>query len=209
MDRDVTADPEALVELRDVIGRMATPTIVLGDEVLLGFASNRARIEALLRTPPESSAPMPQSQETESQRRERAEMDQEIAGLLRSAKTIAVVGLSGNPDRPSYGVAKYLQEQGYRIIPVNPTIDRVLGEKSYPDLASVPGKVDIVDIFRRPEHVPAIVEAAIARGIPAVWMQLGIVNEGAAQLARSAGLTVVMDRCLQLEHFRFEQEGAL
>ena len=188
---------------------MATPTIIMGGEVLLGFASNRARIEALLQAPSDGPPPPPPPPETESQRRERAEMDREVSEILRQAKTIAIVGLSDNPDRPSYEVAEYLQEKGYRIIPVNPTIDQALGEKSYPDLASVPGEVDIVDIFRRPEHVLGIVEAAIAKGIPTVWMQLGIVNEEAAELARSAGLNVIMDRCLHLEHFRLEQEGTL
>ena len=209
MDRDVTADPAALTELRDVIGRMATPTIVFGNEVLLGFAANRARIEELLRMSPQPANPGPQRQETKAERCKREEMERDIAKILKSSATIAVVGLSPKSDRPSHEVAAYLQGQGYRIIPVNPMVDEVLGEKSYPDLASLPEPVDIVDIFRKPEHIPAIVEAAIAKAIPAVWMQLGIMNEEAAERARSAGLVVVMDRCMQIEHFRFRQEGAL
>ena len=125
-----------------------------------------------------------------------------IEKILRESKTIAVVGLSANPARPSHGVARYLQAQGYRIIPVNPLVEEVLGEKCYPDLASVPEAVDVVDIFRRPEHVPAIVEEAIAKGARAVWMQEGIVHQEAAARAREAGLMVVMDRCMLKEHRR-------
>ena len=209
MNRDVTADPAALAELRDVIGRMATPTIIFGNEVLLGFAANRARIEGLLRTPPQPADPRPQRRETQAERRKREEMERDIARILKSSVTVAVVGLSPKPDRQSHEVAAYLQKHGYRIIPVNPMADEVLGEKSYPDLASLSKPVDIVDIFRKPEHVPAIVEAAIAKGIPAVWMQLGVANEAAAARARSAGLVVVMDRCMQVEHNRLRQEGAL
>lgn len=123
-----------------------------------------------------------------------------IEEIVRQAKTIAVVGLSPNPERASYEVTSYLKGQGYRIIPVNPTVAEVLGEKSYPDLKSIPEPVDVVDIFRRAEDVPPIVEQAIAIGAKAVWMQLGIVNEAAAQRAREAGLGVVMDRCLMVEH---------
>ena len=123
-----------------------------------------------------------------------------IDSILRESRTIAVVGLSDKPDRPSYRVAKYLQTHGYRIVPVNPALTEVLGERSYPDLAAVPGPVDVVDIFRRPEDVPPIVEAAIARGAKAVWMQEGIVNEPAAERARSAGLQVVMNLCMKKEH---------
>ncbi len=125
-----------------------------------------------------------------------------IERILKESETIAVVGLSPHPTRASHSVARYLQAQGYRIIPVNPTVEEVLGEKSYPDLASVPEEVDVVDIFRRPEHVPAIVEAAIAKGARAVWMQEGIVHEEAAARAREAGLMVVMDRCMYKEHRR-------
>ena len=123
-----------------------------------------------------------------------------IERILRESKTIAVVGLSAEPTRPSHSVARYLQAQGYRIIPVNPMVEEVLGEKSYPDLASVPEAVDVVEIFRRPEHVPAIVDAAIAKGARAVWMQEGIVHQEAAARAREAGLMVVMDRCMYKEH---------
>jgi predicted CoA-binding protein len=123
-----------------------------------------------------------------------------IFDLLRGAHTIAVVGLSDNPLRPSHGVAAYLQSQGYRIIPVNPEIKGSLGEKAYPSLLDVPEKIDIVDIFRRPEFVEEIVDQAIQLKIPAVWMQEEIVHEKAAQKARAAGIFVVMDRCLLLEH---------
>jgi uncharacterized protein len=125
-----------------------------------------------------------------------------IDSILRESRTIVVVGLSDKPDRPSYRVARYLQTQGYRIVPVNPGLTEVLGERSYPDLASIPGPdpVDVVDIFRRSEDVPPIVEAAIARGARAVWMQEGIVNEAAAERARAAGLQVVMNLCMKKEH---------
>ena len=125
-----------------------------------------------------------------------------IKKILKESKTIAVVGLSPDPARASHGVARYLQAQGYRIIPVNPFVEEVLGEKSYPDLASIPEEVDVVDIFRRSKHVPAIVEAAIAKGARAVWMQEGIVHQEAAARAREAGLMVVMDRCMLKEHLR-------
>lgn len=127
-----------------------------------------------------------------------------IEKILKGSKAIAVVGLSPKPDRPSHRVASYLQAQGYRIIPVNPTVEEVLGERSYPDLASVPKEIDVVDIFRRPKHVPAIVEAAIAKGAKAIWMQEGIVHEEAAARARAAGLLVVMDRCMFKEHQRLK-----
>lgn len=124
----------------------------------------------------------------------------EVRELLRSTRVIAVVGLSDKPDRPSYGVAQYMQAAGYRIIPVNPAVSEVLGEKSYASLKDVPVKVDMVDIFRKPDAVPPVVEEAIAIGAKAVWMQEGIVNNAAADQARSAGLQVVMDRCLLKEH---------
>jgi uncharacterized protein len=123
-----------------------------------------------------------------------------IAELLRSAGTIAVVGLSSRRTRPSYSVSEYMQSAGYRIIPVNPEEREVLGEKAYPDLDSAPGPIDIVDIFRRSEYVPEIVEAAIRVGAKAVWMQEGVVHEEAAERARAAGLMVVMDRCILKEH---------
>ena len=125
-----------------------------------------------------------------------------IAAMLESARTIAVVGLSGKRYRPSYGVAEYMQKAGYRIIPVNPAESEVLGERSWPDLDSVPEHIDIVDIFRRSEFVPEIVEAAIRIGARAVWMQEGVVHEEAARRAREAGLEVVMDRCILKEHRR-------
>ncbi|MDW8355930.1 MAG: CoA-binding protein [Bryobacterales bacterium] len=125
-----------------------------------------------------------------------------IPELLRSARTIAVVGLSSKPWRPSHGVAEYMQRAGYRIIPVNPNETEVLGEKAYPRLEAVPEKVDIVNVFRRPEFVLEIVEAAIRVGAPAIWLQEGVVNEEAAQRARQAGLFVVMDRCILKEHRR-------
>ncbi len=126
-----------------------------------------------------------------------------IVRILRESKTIAVVGLSDKPDRPSYRVAKYLQDHGYRIIPVNPTLTEVLGERAYPDLLAIPEPVDVVDIFRQSEAVPPIVEQAIAIGARAVWMQEGVVHEAAAARARQAGLDVVMDRCMFKEHRRF------
>ena len=125
-----------------------------------------------------------------------------ITDILRSAHTIAVVGLSGKRFRPSFGVAEYLQRAGYRIIPVNPRETEVLGEKAYPDLDSVPEGIDIVDIFRRSEHVPAVVEAAVRKGAQAIWMQEGVVHEDAARRAEAAGLAVVMDRCILKEHRR-------
>jgi predicted CoA-binding protein len=128
--------------------------------------------------------------------------DQEIAQLLSTARTIAVVGLSGNPDRASFGVAQYLQSKGYRIIPVNPTIDSVFGEKSYASLSEIPEKVDIVDVFRRSEFVPALAEEAIKIGARCLWLQLGVIHEEAARRARDAGLLVVMDRCLAVERLR-------
>ena len=126
-----------------------------------------------------------------------------IAELLKQFKTLAVVGLSDNPLRPSFGVSSYMQSQGYRIIPVNPTVTESLGEKAYPTLLDVPGKIDIVNIFRRPEAVPEIVDEAIQLGVPAIWMQEGVVHEQAADKARKAGISVVMDRCILKEHMRY------
>ena len=123
--------------------------------------------------------------------------------ILRSSKTIAIVGLSPKDDRPSFTVGSYLKEQGYRVIPVNPAATEILGEKSYPDLASIPEKIDAVDIFRRPEEVPPIVEDAIKIGAKAVWMQLGIKNQPAAEIARQAGLDLVMDACMLMEHRKY------
>ncbi|MGL4550805.1 MAG: CoA-binding protein [Gemmataceae bacterium] len=126
----------------------------------------------------------------------------EVRALLKATKVIAVVGLSDKPDRPSYGVAAYMQRAGYRIIPVNPAVSEVLGEKAYATLADVPEEVDMVDVFRKPDAVPGIVEEAIAAGAKSVWMQEGVVHNAAAERARAAGLAVVMDRCLLKEHRR-------
>jgi len=125
-----------------------------------------------------------------------------ISEILLSARTIAVVGLSGKRYRPSYGVAEYLKRAGFRIIPVNPEETEVLGEKCYPDLDSVPEPIDVVDIFRRSEFVPEIVEAAIRKSAKVVWMQEGVIHEEAAHRAEAAGLTVVMDRCILKDHRR-------
>jgi predicted CoA-binding protein len=123
-----------------------------------------------------------------------------IATLLREAKTIAVVGLSSNPERPSYSVAQYLQKHGYRVIPVNPTETEVLGEKSFASLKDIPEYVDIVDVFRRSEFVPEIADHAIEIGARALWLQMGVIHEEAAQKAKAAGLTVVMDQCIAVDH---------
>jgi uncharacterized protein len=128
--------------------------------------------------------------------------DQQIKDLLRSAHTIAVVGLSSSRLRASYGVAQYLQSAGYRIIPVNPNEQQVLGEKAYARLEDVPEKIDVVDVFRRSEFVPAVVDSAIRVGARAIWMQEGVADEAAAQRARAAGLFVVMDTCILKEHRR-------
>jgi uncharacterized protein len=125
-----------------------------------------------------------------------------IENLLKESKTIAVVGLSADAGKASHRVARYLQECGYRIIPVNPTISSVLGEKAYPGLRDIPEKVDIVDIFRKAEDVPPLAQDAIDIGAKALWMQEGIVNQAAAKMAEKAGLKVVMDRCMMTEHIR-------
>lgn len=129
--------------------------------------------------------------------------DQKIKDLLEQSRTIAVVGLSANPERDSNQVASYMQEHGYRIIPVNPGLkDEVLGEKPYASLADIPGRVDIVNIFRRAEEVPAAVRGALPLKPGTVWIQLGIVSEEAAEIALKEGITVVMDRCIKVEHCR-------
>jgi len=128
-------------------------------------------------------------------------MDQnQIIHILKTARTIAVVGLSSNPEKDSYPIAEYLQQQGYRIIPVNPTAKEILGEKVYPDLLALPEPVDVVQIFRPPEAVPPIVQQAIQIKAKVVWMQTGITNAEAAQAARAAGLEVVEDRCMRVDH---------
>ena len=123
-----------------------------------------------------------------------------VTELLKRARVIAVVGLSHNPMRPSYGVTAYMQSQGYRIVPVNPQLESCLGEKAYPTLLDVPGKIDIVNIFRRPEFVEEIVDQAIQLKVPAIWMQEDVVHEKPAEKARSAGIFVVMDRCILKDH---------
>lgn len=128
--------------------------------------------------------------------------DDTLRQILEQTRTIAVVGLVDDPTRPSYGVAQYLQRQGYRIVPINPREGQVLGEQSYPNLAAVPFAVDLVDLFRRPEAVGPHVEEAIQTGAKVVWMQLGISNEPAAEQARAAGLQVVQNRCMKIEHAR-------
>ncbi|NIQ39587.1 MAG: CoA-binding protein [Proteobacteria bacterium] len=131
--------------------------------------------------------------------------DQEIEDIVTGAKTIAVVGLSPKADRPSFRVASYLQSKGYRIIPVRPGVEEILGEKAYPSLSHIPSdvEIDVVDIFRKSEDVPPVVEEAIKTNAKTVWMQEGIINEEAAQKAEAAGLRVVMDRCMLKEHRRF------
>jgi predicted CoA-binding protein len=128
--------------------------------------------------------------------------DQEIRDILNNAQVIATVGLSTSPAKVSFGVATYLISQGYRLIPVHPSADKILGQPAYPDLGSVPEPVDVVQIFRPPEEVPGIMDQAIQIGAKVVWMQQGIVHEEAAEKARAAGLKVVMDRCMRTEHRR-------
>ena len=128
---------------------------------------------------------------------------EKLKRILQSSRTIAVVGLSTQWHRPSYFAAKYMQEHGYRVIPVNPTADSIMGEKSYKSLRDIPVKVDIVDCFRRPAEIPAIAEDAIAIGAKVLWMQLGVTNADARKRAEAAGLEVVEDHCVKIEHGRF------
>lgn len=128
--------------------------------------------------------------------------DEPLRTLLANAKTIAIVGLSDKPERDSYRVGDYLKRAGYRIIPVNPMKDEILGERSYPTLADIPEKIDIVDVFRKIDAVPAVVEAAIDAGAAAVWLQLGLAHPESAEKARSAGLDVVQSKCIKIEHAR-------
>ncbi len=132
-----------------------------------------------------------------------------ILDILKNYKTIAVVGLSSDPARPSHGVAEYLQSAGYRIIPVNPNEREVLGEKSYARLEDVPGKIELVEIFRRVEELPPVVDSAIRVGAKVVWMQLGIEDDKAAEKARAAGLIVVEDACMFVEHKKRKRAGML
>ena len=130
------------------------------------------------------------------------EDDAELRQILKTAKNVACVGVSSNPEKPSYGIFQYLAEAGYNMIPVNPTTPEILGRKTYPDVPSIPEKIDVVQIFRKPEDVPPVVEQAIQAGAKVVWMQEGIVNEEAAQKAQQAGLQVVMDACMRATHRR-------
>ncbi|MBK6638259.1 MAG: CoA-binding protein [Rhodocyclaceae bacterium] len=128
--------------------------------------------------------------------------DTKLRELLRATKTIAVVGISDKPYRDSHHVAEYLIEAGYRVFPVNPNLQSVLGLRCYPDLASIPEAIDLVDVFRRPEEVGPVVDAAVAIKAKALWLQLGVINEAEAERASEAGLTVIMDRCSKIEHAR-------
>ena len=134
---------------------------------------------------------------------------QVIENILKTCHRVAVVGLSPRPDRPSYGVSEYLLETGYEVIPVNPTATEVFGKTCYPNLLAIPDGIDLVTIFRRPEDVPEIVEEAIAKGAKAVWMQYGVINKLAADRAQAAGLYVVMDCCMSVEHGRCRRAGKL
>jgi len=128
--------------------------------------------------------------------------DTQMREMYQTVHTIATVGFSNKPERPGYYVPEYLMLKGYRIIPINPTLEEALGQKAYPDLLAVPEKVDVVQIFRRPEDVPAIVEQAIKIGARYVWMQIGAANQDAARAAQAAGLGVAMDKCMMVEHKR-------
>jgi predicted CoA-binding protein len=132
-------------------------------------------------------------------------VEDQVLELLKKAKIIAVIGLSDDPDKPSYGVSRYLQESGYRVVPVNPQVKQVLGEKAYPTLseAAQHEKIDIVDVFRRPDAVPAIVDDVLRLGLPALWLQETVIHEEAAERARQAGVMVVMDRCILKEHRKY------
>jgi len=129
----------------------------------------------------------------------------ELRALLASAKRIAVVGASPNPERPSHRIARRLMQWGYEVVPVRPALAELLGVKAYARLAEVPGKIDLVNVFRSADRVGPLVEECIARGVPAIWIQQGIVNEAAAERARAAGLEVVMDRCISVEYRRLMQ----
>ena len=137
----------------------------------------------------------------------RAPQDLELAALLRSLRTIAVVGLSPRPDRPSHAVAAYLQRQGYRVLPVNPAIDEVLGERGYPDLDALPAVPDAVVVFRRSADVPPVADAAVRRGARVLWLQEGITRPDSEEAAARAGLSVVSDRCIMREHRRLLGPG--
>jgi uncharacterized protein len=142
----------------------------------------------------------PERRRTERRGIHLATLTDQIGEVLTKAKTIAVVGLSSSPLRPSYGVAAYMQSNGYKIIPVNPSINGALGEKAVPTLSDVQEKIDIVNIFRRSEAVPEIVDEAIKLKVPVLWMQEDVIHEAAAEKARQAGITVLMDKCILKEH---------
>ena len=132
----------------------------------------------------------------------------DAADLLARARRVAIVGASPNPARPSFGVMRYLLDEGYEVVPINPNADEILGERAYPtleDAVAATGRFDIVDVFRRPEHTPDIARAAVATGAGALWLQLGVVNWEAAQIAHDGGLSVVMDRCTAIEHRRIRR----
>lgn len=131
------------------------------------------------------------------------DQNQLMKEILQSVKTVASVGLSSNPEKESFVIAQYLKDQGYRIIPVNPTATEIMGEKVYPDLSSIPEKVDLVQVFRKPEDVPPVVDEAIKIGAQVIWMQEGISHPEAAQKAREAGLKVVMNACMRVAHRQF------
>jgi predicted CoA-binding protein len=128
--------------------------------------------------------------------------DNELRQILKTIRTVASVGVSSSEEKPSYWIFNYLKEHGYQMIPVNPTASEILGQKTYPDLASIPQKIEVVQVFRKPEDVPPVVEQAIKIGAKIVWMQKGIINEEAARNAESAGLKVVMNRCMMETHQR-------
>ena len=130
---------------------------------------------------------------------------EEVKAILENSRTVAVVGISPKAERDSHRVARYLKEQGYRIVPVNPGQKEILGETCYPDLKAIPFPVDIVDVFRRPEAVPPIVDDAIAMGAKVVWMQLGITHNESAKKARESGLSVVMNKCTKIEHMHLTE----
>ena len=133
--------------------------------------------------------------------------DAELRRIIATSRRIAVVGISDRPSRPSHMVARYLKDHGFCIVPVNPKLTEVLGEKCYPDLASIPEAVDMVDVFRQAADCPPVAEAAVAVGARVLWLQLGIVSEEARCIAAAGGLTVVMDRCLEIEHARLQDAG--
>ncbi|NHJ46907.1 MAG: CoA-binding protein [Asgard group archaeon] len=134
-------------------------------------------------------------------------LDEEIKDIIKTSKTIAVVGISRNPDKAAHGVPKYLQSQGYKIVPVNPKADKILGEKAYPTLKDLPLKVDIIDIFRPSEQTPAIVKVAVTLKPKLIWLQLGIANEEAEKIAKKHNISIVMNKCLKVEHMKIARKS--